>query len=103
MCGVIGVIGSPEAAKAAFIGLITLQHRGQDAAGILTYDDNSFHLVKNLGLVESVFSREAVESLRGTTAIGHTRYSTVGVGDVQDVQPLVINYPYGIGLVHNGN
>lgn len=102
MCGVIGVIGSPEAAKEAFLGLITLQHRGQDAAGILTYDQ-SFHLVKNSGLVESVFSREAIQGLTGELAVAHTRYSTVGRGDVQDVQPLVLNYPYGIGLVHNGN
>lgn len=103
MCGVIGVIGTRDAAKEAFLGLITLQHRGQDAAGILTYDNNSFHLVKNLGLVESVFTRDAVERLTGDVAIGHARYSTVGKGDVQDVQPLAINYPYGIGIVHNGN
>ena len=103
MCGVIGVIGSPEAAKEAFLGLITLQHRGQDAAGILTYDENEFHSVKNIGLVESVFSREAIESLSGNIAIGHSRYSTVGRGDVLDVQPLMLNYPYGIGMVHNGN
>jgi amidophosphoribosyltransferase len=109
MCGVIGVIGpeasstsSIDAAKEAFLGLITLQHRGQDAAGILTYDQ-SFHLVKNIGLVENVFSKEAVQSLTGSMAIGHTRYSTVGKGDIYEVQPLVLNYPYGIGLVHNGN
>ncbi|MEW6057307.1 MAG: amidophosphoribosyltransferase [Bdellovibrionota bacterium] len=102
MCGVIGVIGSPEASKEAFMGLITLQHRGQDAAGILTYDQ-SFHLVKNLGLVENIFSRAAIEGLTGEIAIGHTRYSTVGKGDVQDVQPLILNYPYGMGMVHNGN
>lgn len=101
MCGVIGVIGSPEAAKETFLGLVTLQHRGQDAAGILTYE-KSFHLVKNLGLVESVFSKEAIEGLTGTMAIGHTRYSTVGRGELQEVQPFMLNYPYGIGLVHNG-
>lgn len=102
MCGVIGVIGSPEAAKEAFLGLITLQHRGQDAAGILTYD-GSFHLVKNLGLVENVFTRESIENLTGNMAIGHSRYATVGRGDVSDVQPFMLNYPYGIGLAHNGN
>jgi len=106
MCGVIGVIGprasKVEAAKETFLGLITLQHRGQDAAGILSYDQ-SFHLVKNLGLVESVFTRESIEGLTGTMAIGHARYSTVGRGEIHDVQPLVLNYPYGIGIVHNGN
>ena len=102
MCGIVGVIGSPEASKEAFLGLITLQHRGQDAAGILSFDQ-SFHLVKNLGLVESVFTRESIDSLHGSMAIGHTRYSTIGRGDLQDVQPLVLNYPYGLGVVHNGN
>ena len=102
MCGVIGVIGSPEAAKETFLGLITLQHRGQDAAGILSYD-RSFHEVKNIGLVESVFTRESVEGLKGEMAVGHNRYSTVGRGDLREVQPLTLNYPYGLGVVHNGN
>ncbi|MGE4232939.1 MAG: amidophosphoribosyltransferase [Bacteriovoracia bacterium] len=102
MCGVIGVSGTDQAAKEVFLGLITLQHRGQDAAGILSYD-RCFHLVKNKGLVESVFSREAIESLSGNVAIGHNRYATIGRGSIQDVQPLLVNYPYGIGLVHNGN
>jgi amidophosphoribosyltransferase len=102
MCGVVGVIGSPDAAKETFLGLVALQHRGQDAAGILSYD-GSFREVKNLGLVDHVFSREAVESLTGDQAIGHTRYSTVGRGDRRDVQPLTLNYPYGVGIVHNGN
>ena len=57
MCGVVGLIGAPEAAREAFLGLTTLQHRGQDAAGILSYDADGFHRVKNLGLVESVFTR----------------------------------------------
>lgn len=107
MCGVIGIIGSPEAAKETFLGLSTLQHRGQDAAGILSAEtkgnDQIFHLVKNLGLVESIFSRDAMDQLKGDSAIGHTRYSTIGRGEITDVQPLVLNFPYGIGMVHNGN
>lgn len=102
MCGVIGVVGSPEAAKESFLGLITLQHRGQDAAGILSYD-GVFHLVKNHGLVENVFSKAHIDTLTGDLAIGHTRYSTVGKGELHEVQPLVLNYPYGLGMVHNGN
>lgn len=102
MCGVIGVIGSPDAAKESFLGMISQQHRGQDAAGILSYDKR-FHEVKNLGLVENVFSKDSIEGLTGSLAIGHTRYSTVGKGDVQDVQPFSLNYPFGLGLVHNGN
>jgi amidophosphoribosyltransferase len=103
MCGIVGLIGTPDAAREAFLGLTTLQHRGQDAAGILSYDADGFHRVKNLGLVESVFTRENVDGLTGTMAVGHARYSTIGKGDLADVQPFLISYPYGIGMVHNGN
>ena len=102
MCGVVGIIGSEEASKEAFLSLVSLQHRGQDAAGILSYD-KSFHEVKNLGLVETVFTKESMDLLKGSTAVGHTRYSTAGKGHVREVQPLTLNYPYGIGIVHNGN
>jgi amidophosphoribosyltransferase len=103
MCGVVGIIGTADAAREAFLGLTMLQHRGQDAAGIVTHDDDGFHRVKNLGLVDSVFTRENMEPLTGTIALGHARYATIGRGDVSDVQPLVSSYPFGIGLVHNGN
>lgn len=103
MCGIVGILGSKEAAKEAFLGLTVLQHRGQDAAGILTYDHDGFHSVKNIGLVESVFTREGVESLTGNMALGHARYATVGRGDPHEVQPFIINYPFGLGIVHNGN
>jgi amidophosphoribosyltransferase len=103
MCGVVGIIGTPDAAREAFLGLTTLQHRGQDAAGILTYDSNGFHRVKNIGLVESVFNRQNMADLTGNLAIAHARYATIGKGDVSDVQPLLLNYPFGIGMAHNGN
>ncbi|MBI2606733.1 MAG: amidophosphoribosyltransferase [Deltaproteobacteria bacterium] len=106
MCGIIGVVGTHEAARESFLGLITLQHRGQDAAGILSMDFASaseIHVSRNLGLVEKIFSKEAIESLKGAFAVGHTRYSTAGQGDLAEVQPLLINYPYGIGIAHNGN
>lgn len=107
MCGVVGIIGPEEAAKEVFLGLFTLQHRGQDAAGILSFAEGEgpgFHLYKDNGLVEGVFNEEIVNRLPGRMAIGHTRYSTVGkTGDTQNVQPLVLNYPYGIGMAHNGN
>lgn len=115
MCGVVGVINhrlSPlegrsvlenDAAREVFLALTTLQHRGQDAAGILTYDADGFHHVKNVGLVESVFRREHIQQLTGSIAIGHTRYSTIGRGELSDVQPLVISYPFGLGMAHNGN
>jgi amidophosphoribosyltransferase len=103
MCGIVGLIGTPDAAREAFLGLTTLQHRGQDAAGILTYDSTGFHQVKNIGLVESVFTRENMAGLSGELAIGHVRYSTTGRGDLGDVQPLLLSYPFGLGMVHNGN
>jgi amidophosphoribosyltransferase len=103
MCGVVGLIGTPDASREAFLALTTLQHRGQDAAGILSYDAAGFHPVKNLGLVESVFNRDNMNVLTGNMAIGHARYSTIGRGDLSDVQPFLINYPFGIGMVHNGN
>lgn len=107
MCGVVGIIGPDEAAKEVFLGLFTLQHRGQDAAGILSYSEGEgpgFHLYKDNGLVESVFNEEIVNRLPGRMALGHTRYSTVGKSDSKaEVQPLVLNYPYGIGMAHNGN
>ena len=107
MCGIVGIIGTPrgssDAARDAFLGLTTLQHRGQDAAGILTYDSDGFHRVKNLGLVEAVFTRENMDTLTGSMALGHARYSTVGRGDLTDVQPFLLSYPYGLGMVHNGN
>lgn len=107
MCGVVGIIGPEEAAKEVFLGLFTLQHRGQDAAGILSFSEGEgpgFHLFKDNGLVESVFNEEILNRLPGRMALGHTRYSTVGKSDNKsDIQPLVLNYPYGIGMAHNGN
>ncbi len=103
MCGIVGLIGTPDAAREAFLGLTTLQHRGQDAAGILSYDQTGFHSVKNIGLVESVFTRENMSGLTGNLAVGHARYSTIGRGDLVDVQPFLLSYPFGLGMVHNGN
>jgi len=109
MCGIVGIIGASagaattEAAREALLALTTLQHRGQDAAGILTLNNEGLHRVRNNGLVESVFNRENIESLKGAIALGHTRYATAGRGDITEVQPLILNYPFGIGMVHNGN
>lgn len=103
MCGVIGLIGTSQASSRALRGLSLLQHRGQDAAGILSYDDSGFHYVRNLGLVENVFTAENMRSLTGEVAIGHVRYGTAGKSELRNVQPFLLNFPYGIGLVHNGN
>ncbi len=113
MCGVIGIIASGESGQAGtastayetYRGLLTLQHRGQDAAGILSYDfeANKFSSEKDLGLVASVFNEKNLENLRGRMAIGHTRYATTGSDSKVDLQPLVTGYPFGVGMVHNGN
>ncbi|MEY4630117.1 MAG: amidophosphoribosyltransferase [Pseudomonadota bacterium] len=105
MCGVVGVIGSQSASRDVYAGLLALQHRGQDAAGILSFDFNhkKFHLVRGAGLVSQAFDQPAMGGLGGMAAIGHTRYSTVGVAEERDIQPSILPQPYGIGMAHNGN
>jgi len=105
MCGIIGITNHKESALKAYLGLLLLQHRGQDSAGIMTYDfaENSFHEKKELGLVNQVFSEKSFENLKGGFAIGHTRYSTVGLIERNDIQPMLEKHPYGMGAVHNGN
>lgn len=114
MCGIIGIIGpeksgsrgvSCAAAYEAYRGLLALQHRGQDAAGILTYDNitKMFALEKDLGLVAQVFDQQKIEKLNGFMAIGHTRYATAGGDGRRDIQPMVEGIPFGLGMVHNGN
>jgi amidophosphoribosyltransferase len=83
-------------------GLIALQHRGQDAAGILSFD-GMFHLRKQNGMVRDIFRSRDMLRLKGDLAIGHVRYPTVGLGAEEDAQPFYINYPFGIGMAHNGN
>lgn len=103
MCGVIGIHGSPESAQEAYQGLLLMQHRGQDAAGIIASGMNSIQMHKDNGLVDQVFNREVLERLVGHTSIGHTRYSTIGKIKKEDSLPFFTNYPFGIGLAHNGN
>lgn len=112
MCGVIGIIGPKSEEKESFWaayecyrGLLTLQHRGQDAAGLLSFNDyiQKFYVEKDLGLVAQVFDEEKIRNLRGNMSLGHTRYATTGSDDKVDLQPLVTGFPFGVGLVHNGN
>jgi amidophosphoribosyltransferase len=104
MCGFIGILAPPgtEAFPLMYTGLLAIQHRGQDAAGALTYDGR-FHSHKGRGLVRDVFTDKEVAGLRGSMGIAHVRYPTVGSGDVIDAQPFTIAYPFGIGMAHNGN
>ena len=105
MCGVVGLIGTADAATEAFLGLTTLQHRGQDAAGILAYDSDGFHRVKNVGLVESVFTRENMK----TFLTGNSGDRSRSLQHDRPRRPrgrpasLIISYPFGLRMVHNGN
>ncbi|MFQ6069408.1 MAG: amidophosphoribosyltransferase [Candidatus Aminicenantales bacterium] len=102
MCGVVGIIGNENVVGDIYQGLLAVQHRGQDAAGIITYD-GKFHTKKGNGLVRDIFTREHFDRLKGTVGIGHTRYPTVGGGRGEDAQPIQVNAPFGIILAHNGN
>jgi len=103
MCGFIGILSGPRAAFDAADAMLVLQHRGQDAAGITTFDGDAFHTHRGGGLVQQVFNPEILTGLAGRMAIGHTRYPTVGGGTEADAQPLYTNHPYGIAMAHNGN
>jgi len=103
MCGVVGIFGSDYVAQEIYDGLITLQHRGQDAAGIMTYDGEAFHMRKDLGLIKDVFHTRHMNKLTGYVGIGHTRYATFGGLSVEESQPFLGQAPYGVILAHNGN
>lgn len=104
-CGVFGIYGHKDAAALTALGLHALQHRGQEACGIVTYDGETFHAHKALGLVDSAFSRASViEKLKGHAAIGHNRYSTSGEPALRNVQPMYADMDFGgFAVAHNGN
>ena len=102
-CGVCGVFGHPEAAKLAYLGLYSLQHRGQESAGIVS-SDGELHLEKSMGLVQEIFQPSVLARLPGTAAAGHTRYSTAGDTSLMNAQPIVIDCNKGkLAIGHNGN
>ena len=105
MCGVIGVSNHPEASRLAYLGLYALQHRGQESAGIVSVDDAGVARThRGMGLVSDVFSEGVMDSFEGTTAIGHTRYSTAGSSVLANSQPVLVRYRSGtLALGHNGN
>jgi amidophosphoribosyltransferase len=104
-CGVFGIFGHPEAAAVTALGLHALQHRGQEAAGIVTFDGKRYHSERRLGLVGDTFSkRDVIERLPGQAAIGHVRYSTTGETILRNVQPLFAELEVGgFAVAHNGN
>ena len=105
MCGVIGVSNHPDAARLAYLGLYSLQHRGQESAGIVSVDEAGVARThRGMGLVSDVFSEGVMESFEGSTAIGHTRYSTAGSSILANSQPVLVRYRSGtLALAHNGN
>lgn len=104
-CGVFGIYGHPDAAAITALGLHALQHRGQEAAGIVTFDGTRFHSERRLGLIGDNFSKQSViDQLPGNAAIGHTRYSTTGETILRNVQPLFAELSVGgFAVAHNGN
>jgi amidophosphoribosyltransferase len=104
-CGVFGVYGHPDAAALTALGLHALQHRGQEACGIVTFDGEQFHNHRALGLVGDNFSsKEVIGRLKGSMAVGHTRYSTQGQTILRNVQPIFAEFSFGgFAIAHNGN
>src|SRR5436190_23171006 len=99
MCGFISIYGPPEsnAILDVLTGLLAIQHRGQDAAGIVSFKER-FQAKKGLGLVREVFQDKHMARLRGHLAVGHVRYPTVGLGEDTDVQPFWLDYPVGVAM-----
>jgi len=104
MCGIVGVVAHSSVNQVLYDGLLVLQHRGQDAAGIVTADGASFHMHKGGGMVRDVFRTRNMRALAGHAGIGHTRYPTAGSAwSAAESQPFYVNSPFGIVLGHNGN
>jgi amidophosphoribosyltransferase len=103
MCGIVGIVGGENVNTQIYDALVVLQHRGQDAAGIVTCDGQRMHLRKDKGLVRDVFQTRHMLRLTGNMGIGHVRYPTAGSSSSAEAQPFYVNAPFGISLAHNGN
>ncbi|WP_432694921.1 amidophosphoribosyltransferase [Marinobacterium sp. YM272] len=103
MCGIVGIVAKSYVNQTIFDALTVLQHRGQDAAGMVTCEGNRFFLRKDNGLVNEVFRTRHMKRLEGNMGIGHVRYPTAGSSSSAEAQPFYVNSPYGIALAHNGN
>ena len=103
MCGVVGIVAQRPVNQAIYDALTVLQHRGQDAAGIVTWGDDGLKTRKSNGLVRDVFRHRHMLRLSGNVGIGHIRYPTAGSSKSSEAQPFYVNSPYGICLAHNGN
>ena len=104
MCGIFGISGHRDAAALTHLGLYSLQHRGQESAGIISVKDGGVHAIRAMGLVSDQFSTERMQALVGPVAMGHTRYSTAGSSTIENAQPALVRFKGGhIALAHNGN
>ena len=103
MCGIVGIVSNADVNQEIYDALTVLQHRGQDAAGMVTSDGHTIHLRKGIGLVRDVFREQHMHRLQGRIGIGHVRYPTAGSSSSAEAQPMYVNSPYGITLAHNGN
>ncbi len=107
MCGIFGIIGSPDAAAEIYVGMLHLQHRGQDAAGLMVQDTSSpeygIRSERGKGWVTHLFDGDKLAGMAGSMGIGHTRYPTAGCGEMSEVQPFFVQQPDGIGMGFNGN
>lgn len=103
MCGIVGIVGRSNVNQALYDALTVLQHRGQDAAGIVTCDQDKLFLRKDNGMVRDVFRSRHMRRLQGNMGIAHVRYPTAGSSSSAEAQPFYVNSPYGITLAHNGN
>src|SRR3954464_1187508 len=103
-CGVFGVFGHAEASTLTQLGLFALQHRGQEACGIVSSDGVELHQFRSMGLVADALNEDVLRKLDGKSAIGHTRYSTAGKNTIREVQPFSVTCQHGqIAVCHNGN
>jgi len=106
-CGVYGIYSKKDnldVSKRSYYGLFALQHRGQESAGIATFDGEEMHCNKDMGLVSEIFSKDSLKSLKGYSAIGHVRYSTAGDSSIKNAQPILGKFKLGnIAIAHNGN
>ncbi len=104
MCGIFGIEAADDAARLTYLGLYALQHRGQESAGIVSWDGKRLHVERGMGHVSEIFDEEVLSRLPGGRALGHTRYSTAGTSIIANAQPIVVKTSMGpLGIIHNGN
>ncbi len=104
MCGIVGIYNIPEASNHAYLALHALQHRGQESGGIVSSDNEALYTYRRMGLVADIFTEEVLQNLPGANAIGHVRYSTTGLSELKNTQPILVDYARGgLSVAHNGN